>query len=78
MIFNSIEYIVFLPFCVILYYSIPYKYRNNFLLAASYYFYMNWMPQYALLLLFSTIITWVSANLIASSHKERCRKKILG
>lgn len=78
MIFNSIEYIVFLPFCVILYYTIPYKYRNNFLLVASYYFYMNWMPQYALLLLFSTIITWVSANLIASSHKEWHRKTFLG
>ena len=38
-----------------LYYALPtLRLRNLFLLAASYYFYMNWEPTYALLLLTST------------------------
>lgn len=35
-----------------------------FLLAASYYFYMQWKPEYALLLLTSTAITYGAALLI--------------
>lgn len=35
------------------------------LLIASYYFYMNWEPVYALLIAFSTITTWVSSLLIS-------------
>ena len=32
-----------------------------FLLVASYYFYMNWEPVYALLLLTSTLVTYFAA-----------------
>ena len=35
--------------------------RNLLLLSASYYFYMNWEPAYALLLLTSTVITYIAA-----------------
>ncbi len=77
MIFNSIEYIIFFPICVIFYYCIPNKCRNVFLLVASYYFYMNWMPQYALLLLFSTGVTWLSGHFITCTYKEHTRKMIL-
>lgn len=62
MLFNSIAFLLFFPVVAILYYAIPtLKYRNLFLLAASYYFYMNWEPVYALLLLTSTLITYLAA-----------------
>ena len=48
----------------LLYFLIPasqLRLRNLMLLAASYYFYMNWEPAYALLLLTSTVATYAAA-----------------
>lgn len=62
MLFNSYAFLVFFPIVAILYFVIPNnKWRNYFLLAASYYFYMGWKAEYALLLLSSTLITYLSA-----------------
>lgn len=62
MLFNSFEFLIFFPIVAIIYFIIPKNnYRNYFLLAASYYFYMNWKPVYALLLLASTSITYFAA-----------------
>jgi len=60
MLFNSVEFLVFFPIAAMGYYLIPYKYRYLWLLACSYYFYSCWNPSYTLLILFSTIITWLS------------------
>lgn len=64
MLFNSIQFLIFFPIVVLLYFAIPRKLRNLWLLAASYYFYMCWNPTYALLIAFSTVITWLSGLLI--------------
>ena len=65
MLFNSIEFLLFFPIVCIVYFAIRgNKWRNLFLLAASYYFYMCWEPVYALLLLTSTAITYLSAILM--------------
>lgn len=62
MLFNSLEFLLFFPIVCIVYYAIPsLKWRNMFLLVASYYFYMNWEPVYALLLLTSTLVTYFAA-----------------
>lgn len=77
MLFNSIAFLLFFPVICIIYYAIPVKsvkIRNLFLLAASYYFYMNWEPAYALLLLTSTVITYLAAIGISRSD-DRSRKK---
>lgn len=50
MLFNSIQYLLFLPIVVVLYWSVPRKARAVVLLIASYYFYMSWMAAYGLLL----------------------------
>ena len=42
MLFNSFEYFLFLPAVVLLYFLLPFKWRNPFLLIPSYYFYMSW------------------------------------
>lgn len=59
MLFNSLEFLVFLPVVAVLYFIIPKKARYLWLLAASYYFYMCWNAKYALLMLFSTAVTWL-------------------
>lgn len=64
MLFNSLDFLIFFPAVVLLYWIIPHKFRNAMLLAASYYFYMNWEPVYALLILFSSVTTWVCGLLI--------------
>lgn len=59
MLFNSIDFFVFFPMVVLVYQVIPKKIRYLWLLLASYYFYMNWNAKYALLIGFSTIITYL-------------------
>ncbi len=73
MLFNSFAFLLFFPIVCIVYFTLPtLKLRNFFLLAASYYFYMNWEPIYALLLLASTGITYLAAlgGVKFSSHKS--------
>lgn len=74
MLFNSLQFLLFFPITVLLYWILPAKWRNPFLLAASYYFYMNWEPVYALLLLFSTVTTWCGAQLVASEKFKKNSK----
>ncbi len=56
------------------YYIIPSKYRYLWLLGVSYYFYMQWNPQYVLLLFFSTVVTYIGGLLLNKIHEVRERK----
>ena len=47
------------------------------MLIASYYFYMNWQPVYAVLILFSTITTWLCGLLMEKSENQSKRKTYL-
>lgn len=62
--FNSLQYVLFLPVTVALYFILPKKIKNPMLLLASYFFYMCWEPVYALLMLFSTAATYLCSILI--------------
>ena len=76
MLFNSLHFLFFFPIVCIIYFLIPtLKWRNLFLLCASYYFYMNWEPVYALLLLSSTFITYLAAIGI-DKYKERRKRRM--
>lgn len=73
MLFNSFEFLLFFPIVCIIYYLIPNnRWRNLFLLAASYYFYMCWKPVYALLLLSSTAITF-AASILMDKYRDRAK-----
>lgn len=75
MLFNSIAFLLFFPTVCLCYFAISsIRWRNLFLLAASYYFYMNWQPTYALLLLTSTVITYLAA--LGIERYGRLRGKI--
>ncbi len=70
MLFNSFAFLLFFPIVCVLYYALPtLRLRNLFLLAASYFFYMNWEPTYALLLLTSTVITYAAALVVGKASK---------
>ncbi len=71
MLFNSYEFLLFFPIVVIVNFLLPHRVRYIWLLVTSYYFYMCWNPKYVLLLLGSTLITYVSGLLMERmSHKR--------
>ena len=72
MVFNSLEFLIFFPIVLLIYYVIPEKIKYIWLLAASYYFYMCWNAKYALLLLLSTAVTYVSGILLEKVKYRKC------
>lgn len=64
MLFNSIDFLIFFPIVVLIYYVIPNRLRYLWLLISSYYFYMCWNAKYALLIFASTVITFFSGRFI--------------
>ncbi len=72
--FNSLEYLLFLPITLILYFILPKKIKNPMLLLASFFFYMNWEPVYGLLMLFSIVATYLCGILVS---KQALGKKKL-
>lgn len=77
MLFNSIEFLIFFPVVVFIYFVIPKKAKQLWLLAASYYFYMCWNARYVLLILASTIITYVSGLLIEKAQSRAGKKWVV-
>lgn len=74
MLFNSLEFLLFFPVVVLVYFFINFKYRWAWLLVASYYFYMNWNPTYAILIFTSTVVTYLSGILIAKTESSQVKK----
>ena len=64
MLFNSVDFLIFFPVVCLVYFLMPRRAKNLWLLAASYYFYMAWNPKYALLILASTAVTYLGGLLI--------------
>ncbi|MFC1474636.1 MBOAT family O-acyltransferase [bacterium] len=56
MIFHSADYIIFLLVCLVVYWALPRRGQNIFLLLASYFFYGYIHPWFIFLILFTTII----------------------
>lgn len=78
MLFNSLAFLAFFPVVCAIYFVLKgNKCRNAFLLLASYYFYMNWKPAYAVLIFVSTVSTYVCGHLIEKYSENKKRQKIL-
>lgn len=77
MLFNSVDFLIFFPIVVLVYFLIPQRFKYLWLLGASYYFYMSWNPMYALLMLASTIVSWIG-GLFLSICGQHLDKKASG
>lgn len=77
MTFTSFGFLIFFPAVILVYFFLPEKYRLGFLLLASYYFYINVKPVYALLLACITLVTYVFAILIARAKTQKGKKILL-
>lgn len=71
MLFNSFHFLIFFPIVTLIYFLIPYRIRWMWLLVTSYYFYMCWNPKYAILIVTSTLITYLSGILISNSKDKK-------
>ena len=64
MVFNSLEFLIFYPAVLLMYFLAPQKWRWVLLLAASYYFYLSWNVELVFLIVFTTAVSYVSALVI--------------
>ena len=76
MLFNSIEFLIFFPVVAAVFFLLPHKLRRYFLLAASCFFYMSFIPKYILILLFTTIVDYSGALLIEKFRDDRKKAKL--
>ena len=74
MTFNSWEFLLFYPVVALLYFLLPKKMKWPMLLIASYYFYMCYQMELVVLILGTTLISWIASNIIERSDKPSVRK----
>lgn len=72
--FNSVNFMVFFPIVLLVYFVLPSKLRMYWLLIASYYFYMSWNAKYAILIGISTIVTYVSGVIFSKLPNDASQK----
>lgn len=83
MLFNSIEFVLFLPIVFLIYWAIGYAHindplklrlQNAFVVLASYVFYGWWDWRFLLLIAFTSFVSWGSGLLIAESSTPKAAK----
>ena len=72
--FNSLEFLVFFPAVFALHWILPHRFRWALLLAASWLFYFWWNPWTGLLLVGTTLVSWLCAGGIARTEKAAARR----
>lgn len=73
MIFNSLEFLIFYPLVLLLFFATPFRFKWLLLLLASCYFYAAFIPVYILILFFTILVDYFAGILIDQS-KGRARK----
>lgn len=64
---HSFTFIFFFIFVSLVYFALPDRWRWIWLLGSSYYFYMTWQPIFLLLLIATTLLTYLSALQVAKA-----------
>lgn len=77
MLFNSLEFLIFFPSVVALFFLLPHRLRILLLVVASYAFYATWNAQYCLLLAATTLIAYVAGIAIGSAKTPSIKLAIL-
>lgn len=77
MLFNSLNYAIFLPIVFVLYWFVAknnYKWQNFLLLISSYFFYACWDWRFLFLLVFSTILDYYTGIKMAEAKTQKLKK----
>ncbi|WP_405569755.1 MBOAT family O-acyltransferase [Winogradskyella sp. Asnod2-B02-A] len=79
MLFNSLDFAIFLPIIFILYWFVfnkKIKYQNALIVAASYVFYGWWDWRFLFLILFSTLVDY-AVGIALSKNEDATKRKLL-
>jgi alginate O-acetyltransferase complex protein AlgI len=71
LLFNSFTFLIFFPVVAALYFALPHRWRWAWLLAASCYFYMAFIPVYILILFFTIGIDYVAGIMIEGAEGRK-------
>ena len=74
MTFNSWEFLIFYPIVAILYFVLPKKLKWPMLLIASYYFYMCYQADLVYLIFGTTLVSWISSQLIEKTERRAVKR----
>jgi alginate O-acetyltransferase complex protein AlgI len=77
MLFDSFQFAVFFPLVCGLFWALPLRWRWLLLLVSSYYFYMCWRPEYAIVLVVITAIDFSVGLGLARATRPNARLAIL-
>lgn len=80
MVFSSLLFLfLYLPVVLLIYYAVPFKFRNVFLFIANLVFYGWGEPVYVTLMLFSTVVDYTCGYFISKNreHNKRVAKTFL-
>ena len=77
MVFSSIPFLFFfLPLCLLLYYAVPYSWKNGVLLLFSLVFYAWGEPVYILLMLFASAVDYTNGRLMTRFGTTEGRRRL--
>ncbi len=79
MLFNSVEFLIFLPIVFLLYWSMfrHTKAQNTFIVAASYLFYGWWDLRFLLLIALTTVCSYACGVLLAQYNDKENTRRII-
>jgi len=77
MVFTSLNFLLFFPAVIVLFYITPIKYRWLTLLIASYFFYLNIEPVFGLLTALITLSTYYFTRQIDNTKSEDKKRKFM-
>ncbi len=77
MLFNSLDFLIFFPIVFVVFLAIPSRARAIWLLICSYFFYMCWNPKCILLILLSTVVTYLSGLAMGRITEANKRKAVM-
>ena len=77
MLFNSIQFLIFLPLVACVYFLLPQRPRRIFLLVASFYFYCVFSVKLSLLMVWVIVVNHAAARVIDASQRPRVRTAAL-
>lgn len=80
MLFNSIDFAIFLPVVFVIYWmlaNLSFRVQNVFIVLASYLFYGWWDWRFLTLIVFSTLVDYTVGIRLGSETEERKRKMLL-
>lgn len=81
MLFNTVDFAIFFPIVLLLYWTVfkkPLSLQNLFLVVVSYIFYAFWDWRFLSLIFISTVVDYSTGLWIGNTSNERKRKALLG